>query len=123
MVKVGIGQDSHRIQEPAVGKTLVLGGVTLDESYALEGNSDSDVVLHAVTNGISGITGKPILGPLADMMCKAGITDSAAYLQKSLEDLDNIGYPLSHISVSLECRRPKILPIIPAMVLRISELT
>ena len=66
MSKVGIGQDSHRIQEPAAGKALVLGGLTLAEAFALEGNSDSDVVLHALTNAVSGITGKPILGPVAD---------------------------------------------------------
>jgi 2-C-methyl-D-erythritol 2,4-cyclodiphosphate synthase len=123
MIKVGIGQDSHRIQEPAAGKALVLGGVTLSEAYALEGNSDSDVVLHAVTNAVSGITGKPILGPVADKLCKAGTKDSAAYLQRALEDLDAMGYRLSHVSVSLECLRPKILPLLPAMTARISELT
>jgi 2-C-methyl-D-erythritol 4-phosphate cytidylyltransferase/2-C-methyl-D-erythritol 2,4-cyclodiphosphate synthase len=128
MFKVGIGQDSHRIQEPAAGKdgapakALVLGGVTLREAYALEGNSDSDVVLHAVTNGISGITGKPILGPVADKLCKSGITDSSAYLKKALEDLDAAGYRITHVSVSLECRRPKILPILPAMKSRVSEI-
>ncbi len=122
MFKVGIGQDSHRIQEPAGGKALVLGGVTLGEAFALEGNSDSDVVLHAITNAISGITGKPILGPVADKLCKAGITDSLAYLKNALEDLDTMGYGITHISVSLECQRPKILPILPAMVSRISEL-
>ncbi len=123
MFKVGIGQDSHRIQEPAAGKALVLGGVVLREAYALEGNSDSDVVLHAVTNAISGVTGKPILGPVADGMCKAGVTDSSAYLQKALEDLDAIGYRLTHVSVTLECRRPKILPVLGAMTARVAELT
>lgn len=122
MFKVGIGQDSHRIREPAAGKALVLGGVALQEAYALEGNSDSDVVLHAITNAVSGITGKPILGPVADGMCKAGVTDSSAYLQKALADLDAIGYRLTHVSVTLECRRPKILPLIPAMVARVAEL-
>jgi 2-C-methyl-D-erythritol 2,4-cyclodiphosphate synthase len=122
MFKVGIGQDSHRIQEPAAGKALVLGGVKFDESYALEGNSDSDVVLHAITNAISGITGKPILGPVADKLCKAGITDSAAYLRKSMEELDNIGYRITHVSVTLECKRPKILPILNAMVARLADL-
>ncbi|MDQ3001885.1 MAG: 2-C-methyl-D-erythritol 2,4-cyclodiphosphate synthase [Fibrobacterota bacterium] len=122
MFKVGIGQDSHRIQEPAAGKALVLGGVALNESYALEGNSDSDVVLHAVTNALSGITGKPILGPVADGMCKAGISDSAAYLQKALEDLDAMGYRITHVSVTLECGRPKILPLLPAMTARVAEL-
>ncbi|HKP94762.1 MAG TPA: 2-C-methyl-D-erythritol 2,4-cyclodiphosphate synthase [Fibrobacteria bacterium] len=123
MFKVGIGQDSHRIQEPAAGKALVLGGVALREPYALEGNSDSDVVLHAITNAVSGITGKPILGPVADGMCKAGITDSTAYLQKALEDLDATGYRLTHVSVTLECRRPKILPLLAAMTARVAELT
>jgi 2-C-methyl-D-erythritol 2,4-cyclodiphosphate synthase len=122
MFKVGIGQDSHRIQEPAAGKALVLGGVALKEAYALQGNSDSDVVLHAVTNALSGITGKPILGPVADGMCKAGISDSAAYLQKALEDLDAMGYRITHVSVTLECLRPKILPLLSAMTARVAEL-
>jgi 2-C-methyl-D-erythritol 2,4-cyclodiphosphate synthase len=122
MFKVGIGQDSHRIQEPAAGKALVLGGVTLKEPYALEGNSDSDVILHAITNAVSGVTGRPILGPVADGMCKAGVTDSAAYLQKAQEDLDSIGYRLTHVSVTLECRRPKILPVLPAITARVAEL-
>ena len=122
MIKVGIGQDSHRIQEPPSGKALMLGGVRLSEPYALMGNSDSDVVLHAITNGISGITGKPILGPVADQLCQAGITDSAVYLQRALEDLAAIGYRLSHVSVTLECQRPKILPLLPTLVARLSEL-
>ncbi len=123
MFKMGLGQDSHRIQEPAAGKALVLGGVTLKEPYALEGNSDSDVILHAITNAISGVTGRPILGPVADGMCKAGVTDSAAYLQKALEDLDGMGYRLTHLSVTLECKRPKILPVLAAITARVAELT
>lgn len=122
MFKVGIGQDSHRIQEPAAGKALVLGGVALKEEYALEGNSDSDVVLHAITNAVSGITGKPILGPVADKLCKAGVTDSAAYLERAMEDLAAIGYRLTHVSVTLECRRPKILPLLPAMTSKVADL-
>ena len=110
MIKTGIGQDSHRIQEPGHGKSLVLGGVRFSESFALEGNSDSDVVLHAITNALAGITGKPILGPVADGLCKAGITDSIVYLRLALTDLFAIGYGLTHVSVSLECQRPKSCP-------------
>ncbi len=123
MFKVGIGQDSHRIQEPAAGKALVLGGVTLQEPYALEGNSDSDVILHAITNAVSGVTGRPILGPVADKMCKAGTADSAAYLQKALEDLDGMAYRLTHVSVTIECQRPKILPVLSAITARVADLT
>jgi 2-C-methyl-D-erythritol 2,4-cyclodiphosphate synthase len=112
MIKVGIGQDSHRIFEPAEGKPLMLGGLQVTAPFALEGNSDADVVLHAVTNAISGITGQPIIGPVADRMCKAGILDSASYLDEALKDLRPIGYAVSHVSVSIECLRPKILPIL-----------
>jgi len=110
MIKTGMGQDSHRIQEPGQGKALMLGGVRFAEAFALEGNSDSDVVLHAITNAISGVTGKPVLGPVADGLCKAGVTDSVAYLRLALADLSAIQYRLAHVSVALECLRPKILP-------------
>lgn len=123
MFKVGIGQDSHRIQEPAAGKALVLGGIILAEKFALEGNSDSDVILHAIANAISGITGKPILGPIADKMCQAGNKNSAAYLSKAIDDLDEKGYKLSHLSVSIECKRPKILPLLSAIREKLAALT
>ena len=115
MIKTGIGQDSHRIQEPSQGKPFMLGGVKFDEPFSLEGNSDSDVILHAITNAISGITGKPILGPIADELCKSGIVDSTAYLRLAIADLFAMGYHLTHVSVSLECLKPKILPKLPVL--------
>ncbi|MCD6024954.1 MAG: ispF [Fibrobacteria bacterium] len=119
--KIGIGQDSHRISESRE-KPFVLGGVTFDEPFCLEGNSDSDVILHAVTNAISGVTGKPVLGPVADKLCKAGDTDSATYLRIALEDLKAIGYQVSHVSISLECLRPKILPKLEALRASVAKL-
>jgi 2-C-methyl-D-erythritol 2,4-cyclodiphosphate synthase len=123
-IKVGIGQDSHRIQETK-DKPFILGGVTFDEPFHLEGNSDSDVILHAITNAISGVTGKPILGPVADKLCKAGVTDSAEYLKAALADLGELGgtgFRISHVSVSVECARPKILPKLDAIRARLADL-
>ncbi len=113
-IKIGLGQDSHRIVEPGT-RPFVLGGVRFEVPYSLEGNSDSDVILHAITNAISGVTGKPILGPTADKMCKAGVTDSREYLRVALDDLKAIGYAPSHVSVSIECARPKILPALDSL--------
>jgi 2-C-methyl-D-erythritol 2,4-cyclodiphosphate synthase len=113
-IKTGIGQDSHRISESRE-KPFVLGGVTFDEPFCLEGNSDSDVILHAITNAISGVTGKPVLGPVADRLCKAGDTDSKSYLKIAMEDLVGIGFRVSHVSVTVECARPKILPKLEAL--------
>jgi 2-C-methyl-D-erythritol 2,4-cyclodiphosphate synthase len=120
-IKVGIGQDSHRIRETK-DKPFVLGGVTFDEPFCLEGNSDSDVILHAITNAISGVTGRPVLGPVADALCKAGDTDSKTYLKVALDDLTAAGYKVSHVSLTVECLRPKIIPKLNALRTRVAEL-
>ena len=65
-IKTGIGQDSHRFDIENKNKPLILGGVIFPHETPLQGNSDADVVLHAITNAISGITGVNILGKIAD---------------------------------------------------------
>jgi len=59
-VKTGLGQDSHKFDTGNTEKQLVLAGVIFEGEEPLQGNSDADVVLHAVTNSISSITGKNI---------------------------------------------------------------
>jgi ygbB family len=110
-MKAAIGQDSHRFEE-SPGKPLILGGVVFPGEPGLLANSDGDVVLHAITNAVSGITGQNILGKIADEMCRSGITDSAEYLRKALEFMQG---RVSHVSLSMECLRPKISPMIPEM--------
>ena len=60
-MKAAIGQDSHRFEE-SLGKPLILGGVVFPGEPGLLANSDGDVVLHAINNAVSGITGLNILG-------------------------------------------------------------
>lgn len=111
-MKVAIGQDSHRIDDNNKKKRLMLGGIEFQEEYSLTGNSDADVVLHAITNAISGITCKNIIGKVADDMCKNGITDSEEYLKEALKDLSE---KIVHLSIAIECRKPKITPKIEEM--------
>jgi 2-C-methyl-D-erythritol 2,4-cyclodiphosphate synthase len=107
VIKTGIGEDSHRFDDQRADKALLLGGVRIEGYAGLLGNSDADVVLHALTNAVSGITGVNVLGARSDHMClKQGITDSAAYLAEALAELRE--YRLVHISVSIEARRPKL---------------
>lgn len=110
-MRAAIGQDSHRF-EKEYGKPLILGGVLFPEEQGLSANSDGDVVLHAITNAISGITCRNILGAVADEMCRSGITNSAEYLREALKSLEG---RISHLSVSIECMHPKISPMIPTM--------
>lgn len=113
-MKVGIGQDSHRFDAADENKKLVLGGVVFEGHMPLQGNSDADVVLHAVTNAVSGITCVNILGKVSDEMClQQGITDSREYLKEALKYLGESR--IVHVSLSIECATPKISPMIPQM--------
>ena len=112
-VKTGLGLDSHRFVEGPSDRRLVLGGLVFDDAPALDGNSDADVILHALTDAISGVTGRTVIGAVADEMCREGTTDSQAYLEVALEDLG--AWQISHVSIALECRRPKIDPKVPAL--------
>ncbi len=112
-VKTGIGLDSHRFVEGESDRPFVFGGLVFDDAPALSGNSDADVILHAVTDAISGVTGRTVIGAVADAMCKAGITDSKAYLAEALKDLGD--WQISHLSIALECLRPKVDPKVPAL--------
>lgn len=111
-MKVAIGQDSHRFDFDNKDKKLVLGGIIFEEENGLLGNSDADVVLHAITNAVSGITCKNILGKISDDMCKSGIKNSEEYLKEALKYLEN---KIVHVSVSIECQVPKISPKIEEM--------
>lgn len=111
-MKVAIGQDSHRIDYKNTEKKLILGGIEFENEFSLQANSDGDVILHAITNAVSGITCVNILGDKADQMCKNGILDSEEYLKEAVKYLKE---KIVHISISIECKTPKITPKIPEM--------
>ena len=112
-VKTGLGLDSHRFIEGDSNKPLLLGGIHFENAPPLEGNSDADVILHAVTDAISGITGVTVIGSVADEMCRRGITDSREYLKVALESLSS--WRLTHVSIVLECEQPPIALMVPKL--------
>ncbi len=136
-----VGQDSHRFihtsdntknrrhidasdnratgAETQTGQRV--GGVWIDESPTLLANSDGDVLLHALTNAISGITGVNILGEKADRMClQQGITDSSAYLREAVKYLGD--RKIIHVSFSVECKTPRLAAHIDDIRLGVSNL-
>ena len=118
-IKTGIGQDSHAFEKKS-GKPLILAGVNFDHSFGLKGNSDADVVFHSITNAISSVTGKNILGSVADELLQEGEKDSSKYLQLALNDLRE--WKINHIAISIECLQPKISPQIEFMKQKISNI-
>ena len=117
-----LGQDSHRFISDIEKneQALLLGGIEVSGAPALAGNSDADVVLHALCNAISGLSTVPILGHKADELCAAGIRDSKVYVREALRTLDNI--KLTHLSFSIEAARPHLSGSIPAMRISVADL-
>lgn len=117
-----VGQDSHRFRdgEDSSGG-IMLGGVLIPHDRGFEANSDGDVLLHAITNAISGYTCVNVLGGAADKIClEQGIRDSSVYIAEALKDVKDA--KILHVSATVECLRPKLMPYIPQMRARIGGL-
>lgn len=120
-----VGQDSHRFEEESgsgeYAKPLILGGVVIPDIEGFEANSDGDVMLHALTNAISGITGVNILGAVADELCLTrSITDSREYLKIAAGYLGED--EIVHVSFSVECKKPVLAPFIPAIKANVAKM-
>lgn len=103
-----IGEDSHRFLTgaSAEGTQLTLGGLTVSDCPALEANSDGDVILHAIGRALATAQNKNF-SELADPLMLGGDSDSRDYLEPLLSEVK-----IRQVSLSLECARPKIDPLI-----------
>ncbi len=106
LVRTGFGQHTHRFLPPESSKFCVIGGVYFEDVPGLAADSDGDVVLQALCNAITSLTGVPILGGIARDLCeKDGITDSRVYLEAAGRTLGR--QVVSHVAISLEAKAPR----------------
>ncbi len=119
-LKVGIGQDSHMFEKEKKG--LFLGGIELKNEKKLQANSDGDVILHAVFNALSQAIGENSIGFYADEMAEKGIKDSKKYLTPLLGKIKRKKLKINSLGVMLECKTPKIDPIVPKLKKSLSEI-
>lgn len=112
-MRIGHGYDVHRIQ---TGRPLVLGGVTLECPFGLDGHSDADVLTHAV---IDALLGAAALGDIGQMFPDTdpqyrGIS-SLILLETAYAAVRRAGYVLNNLDATILCQRPKLVPSIPDM--------
>ena len=105
-VRVGIGFDAHRLIE---GRKLVLGGETIDYPLGLDGHSDGDVLLHAVTDALLGSVAAPDIGMLfpADDPRWSG-QESRTFLDKAVAVVEEKGYRVQQLDIVVIASEPKI---------------
>lgn len=111
--RIGHGYDIHRV---VAGRPLVLGGVTFDTDFGLEGHSDADCVTHAVCDALLGAAGLPDIGhffPNTDPVYKN--IDSQVLLARVCGELSRLSFAIGNIDITVIAEKPKIYPHIPAM--------
>ena len=119
-IRLGNGYDVHRFGE---GDHVILCGVRIDHPRGLQGHSDADVGMHAVTDAIYGALAEGDIGqhfPPSDPQWKGAPSD--IFLRHAVELAKSRGFRLSNVDCTLVCEYPKIGPKAVAMRQRMAEI-
>ena len=112
-IRVGIGYDSHRLK---LGRPLILGGVAIPFEKGLEGHSDADVLLHAISDAVCGAAGLPDIGMLfPDTGPQWKGADSGALLAQIHDKMQEAGWQVVNVDAVLIAQSPKIAPFVRKM--------
>lgn len=117
--KIGHGYDVHRLVED---RPLILGGVTIPYSLGLLGHSDADCLLHAVMDSVLGALAMGDIGrhfPDTDPAYKGA--DSRALARSVCRMMQEKGYKIGNIDVTVVAQRPKLAPYIAEMRANVAE--
>ncbi len=112
-MRIGHGYDVHRL---VPGRDLILGGVKIPYELGLDGHSDADVLLHAVSDALLGAAGLGDIGrhfPDTDPKYKGA--DSLALLNIVGQKVAQKGYRVSNIDVTMIAQKPKLKDYISRM--------
>lgn len=107
-VRVGHGYDTHRL---VAGDHVWLCGVRLPHAFALDGHSDADVGLHALTDALLATVGAGDIGdhfPPTDPQWRGSSSDT--FLRRAVELVLAGEGRITHADVTLVCEAPKIGP-------------
>ena len=119
-VRSGTGYDVHRFTE---GDHIWLCGIMVSHTHALEGHSDADVGLHAITDALLGAIGEGDIGqhfPPTDARWKGA--PSWKFLDHAAGLVAARGGRINHVDVTIICERPKVGPYRDAMKAKIAEI-
>lgn len=112
-VRLGNGYDVHRFGD---GDHVILCGVKVPHDRGLQGHSDADVGMHAVTDAIYGALAQGDIGqhfPPSDPQWKGAASE--IFLRHAVELAAKMGYAISNVDCTLVCEYPKIGPHAPTM--------
>ena len=112
-MRIGQGYDVHRL---VGGRKLIIGGVNIPYELGLDGHSDADVLLHAISDALLGAAALGDIGkhfPDTDEKYKGA--DSLMLLSEVGKLLYAEGYKIVNIDATIIAQKPKMSPYIAGM--------
>jgi 2-C-methyl-D-erythritol 4-phosphate cytidylyltransferase / 2-C-methyl-D-erythritol 2,4-cyclodiphosphate synthase len=107
-VRTGTGFDVHRFAE---GDHVWLGGIAIPHTHRLEGHSDADVALHALTDALLGAIGDGDIGqhfPPSDPQWKGAA--SRLFLADAARRVAARGGRITNVDLTILCEAPRVGP-------------
>lgn len=111
--RIGYGYDVHAFAE---GRELIIGGIKIEHNKGLDGHSDADVLLHAISDATLGALALGDIGvhfPPSNNKYKN--IDSRILLREVIILMNNKGYEIGNIDATIIAENPKMNPHIPKM--------
>ncbi len=108
-MRVGLGYDVHRFRRR--GGVLRLGGVRIPHPRGLDGHSDADALLHAITDALLGAIGAPDLGelfPPSDLKWRNA--DSRVFLKHAERLVRRAGFRIGNLDAVIIADAPTLAP-------------
>jgi 2-C-methyl-D-erythritol 2,4-cyclodiphosphate synthase len=119
--RVGFGFDVHPLTE---GRELWLGGIRIKHEKGLLGNSDADVLIHALCDALLGAANLRDIGfNFPDTAGEYKDIDSKILLKRTVELIAGKGYSIGNIDATVSAERPRLSTYIPLMKQTIARVT
>ncbi|PRZ47289.1 bifunctional 2-C-methyl-D-erythritol 4-phosphate cytidylyltransferase/2-C-methyl-D-erythritol 2,4-cyclodiphosphate synthase [Tritonibacter scottomollicae] len=119
-IRLGNGYDVHRF---GPGDQVTLCGIEVPHDRSLQGHSDADVGMHAVTDALYGAMAEGDIGrhfPPSDPQWKGAASE--IFLRHAVDLALSKGFRISNVDCTLVCEFPKIGPHAEAMRSRMAEI-
>ena len=117
--RMGTGYDVHKLVPE---RKLILCGIDVPYELGLLGHSDADVALHALSDALLGAAALGDIGkhfPDTDERFKGA--DSAKLLEHVVHLVEEKGWQVNNVDVTIIAQKPKLASYIPAMRSRVAQ--
>ena len=112
-IRIGHGFDAHRF---VTGRDLIMGGIKIPYSHGLDGHSDADVLLHAISDALLGAAA---LGDIGQHFSSVDDDLKGVNSRKILRDivamLAGQAFRPQQVDATIIAEQPKLAMFVPQM--------